>query len=227
MLKKGLDIVMEKGKQRLWAGIGSLVLFVVWTVLVQMTDVQLVEQTGTKIGLATINLRFHALTGVHMMLYIITDWLSLVPVTVCFLFGTLGFVQLVKRKSLMKVDAQLCSLGVYYGSVVLLYLFFDRYPVNYRPILMDGRLEASYPSSTTLLVLSVMPTLVLQLHRSVQSRKVKRAMAVLTVLYSVFMVIGRLLSGVHWLTDIVGAVLLSVGLFQIYSAVAKRFCKTE
>lgn len=40
-------------------------------------------------------------------------------------------------------------------------------PVNYRPVLIEGRLEASYPSSTTLLVVSVMPTLMFQAYRRV------------------------------------------------------------
>ena len=33
------------------------------------------------------------------------------------------------------------------------------------------------------------------------------------------MVAGRLVSGVHWVTDIIGACFLSIGLFNIYKAV--------
>jgi undecaprenyl-diphosphatase len=33
------------------------------------------------------------------------------------------------------------------------------------------------------------------------------------------MVAGRLISGVHWLTDIIGAILLSVGSFYIYKGI--------
>ena len=38
------------------------------------------------------------------------------------------------------------------------------------------------------------------------------------ILFSAFMVIGRLVAGVHWLTDIVGSVLLSAGLYALYRA---------
>jgi undecaprenyl-diphosphatase len=77
-------------------------------------------------------------------------------------------------------------------------------------------LEASYPSSTTLLVLSVMPTLKLQIDRRSNCVFVKKLTGAYVILFSVFMTIGRLVSGVHWATDIVGATFLSLGLFFIY-----------
>ncbi len=95
-------------------------------------------------------------------------------------------------------------------------MVFEVIPVNYRPILIEGVMEASYPSSTTLLVLCVMPTLVEQIDRRMTNAAVKRVICILTILFSAYMVIGRLISGVHWFTDIVGAVFLSVGLFTIY-----------
>ena len=193
-----------------------LALFVVWTWLVQFVDVRPVGPLGTDIGFAEVNVWFHELTGVHIRLYTATDWLGLVPVFVCLLFGAVGMVQLVKRKSLRKVDLDLILLGLYYLVVVLYYLVFEQFPVNYRPILIEGRVEASYPSSTTLLVLSVMPTLAFQIQRRWNRRKGKTLISLMAILFAVFMVFGRLISGVHWLTDIIGAVLLSAGLFCVY-----------
>ena len=209
---------MKRGKRQLCAGLALLVLFGVWTMLIQTVDVQAAGETGTEIGFASINIRFHDLTGVHMGLYTATDWLGLVPVFVCLLFGAMGFVQLVGRKSLRKVDGDIILLGVYYVLVVGWYLAFEMYPINYRPILIEGRMEASYPSSTTLLVLSVMPTLVFQTRRRLKSVGAKKVIALLTMLFSAAMAAGRLISGVHWLTDIVGSVLLSGGLFCLYRA---------
>lgn len=162
-----------------------------------------------------------------MTIYRVTDWLGLVPVFICLAFGLIGFVQLVKRKSLGKVDFDITLLGGYYLLVVLGYLLFEMVPINYRPVLIEGRLEASYPSSTTLLVLSVMPTLAFQVRRRLRKGKGRSAVSVLTILFSLLMVIGRLLSGVHWFTDIVGAVLLSTGLFCIYKAVVILYGKEE
>ena len=100
--------------------------------------------------------------------------------------------------------------------MIVEYLIFEMFPINYRPILIDGRMEASYPSSTTLLVLSVMPTLVFQTKRRANSVIFKKCISMFSMLFSAAMVIGRLVSGVHWFTDIVGALLLSVGLFYLY-----------
>ena len=209
-------MVKANGKREIAAGAAVLLGFILWTVLIRHVDVQPVGVNGTDIGFATINVWFHELTGVHMWLYTITDWLGLVPIVVCICFGVLGLIQLIKRKSLMKVDADILLLGVYYILVILGYLIFEMIPINYRPILIEGAMEASYPSSTTLLVLSVMPTLWFQVERRADKLSVRRITIAFVVLFSAFMVIGRLTAGVHWLTDIIGAILLSAGLYLIY-----------
>ena len=205
-----------KEKRNLLAGAGLIGAFALWTVLIRWVDVQAVGQNGTKIGFADFNVRFHQLTGVHMTLYTITDWLGLVPIFICLCFGVLGLVQLIKRRSLLSVDPDILLLGIYYVLVIACYLIFEMIPVNYRPVLIEGRLEASYPSSTTLLVLSVMPTLMFQANRRVSNAMIRKTVAVFVVTFSVFMVIGRLVSGVHWATDIIGSVLLSAGLYMLY-----------
>ena len=207
-----------KKNQNLLAGILLLVGFAVWTFLIQTVDVQPIGPNGSSVGFAALNGWFHQLTGVHWTLYTLTDWLGLVPIFVCLIFAGVGFVQLVQRKSLFKVDLDIILLGVYYVLVIFGYLLFEMVPINYRPVLIEGFLEASYPSSTTLLVLSVMPTLYFQAQRRLTQNALRRAICIFSVLFSAFMVIGRLISGVHWLTDIVGAVLLSSGIFLIYKA---------
>ncbi|WP_295073936.1 phosphatase PAP2 family protein, partial [Ruminococcus sp.] len=148
--------------------------------------------------------------------YTVTDWLGLVPIFICMIFGVVGLVQLIKRRSLLKVDNDIILLGIYYILVIFGYLIFEMIPINYRPILIEGRMEASYPSSTTLLVMSVMPTLDFQLQLRVRNTKVRYGLYAFTVLFTAFMVVGRTVAGVHWLTDIAGSVLLSSGLYLIY-----------
>ena len=207
-----------KEKRNLQSGVVLIGSFVLWTVLIQCIDVQAVGQNGTKTGFADFNVWFHQLTGVHMMIYTITDWLGLVPIFICLCFGVLGLVQLVKRRSLLKVDQDIILLGVYYVVVIACYLFFEMIPINYRPVLIEGRLEASYPSSTTLLVLSVMPSLIFQVDRRAVNLLIKKVSLIFTIAFSAFMVIGRLISGVHWATDIIASVLLSAGLFMLYQS---------
>ena len=156
-----------------------------------------------------------------MLIYTITDWLGLVPIFICMGFGLLGLIQWIKRRSLLRVDPDILLLGVYYVVVIFGYLLFEMVPINYRPILIEGNLEASYPSSTTLLVLSVMPTMIFQADRRVMSAVLRKAITIFVIIFSSFMVIGRLIAGVHWATDIIGSVLLSSGLFMIYRFIAE------
>lgn len=196
--------------------------FILWTVALGFIDVKAIGPDGSSVGFATINARFHGLTGVHMRIYTITDWLSLVPVAFGFGFAILGLIQWIKRKGIFHVDFSILVLGIFYILVLAAYLFFEAHVVNYRPVLINGYLEASYPSSTTLLVMCVMPTAMLQLYSRVQNRSIRWCVLLLIALFTVFMVIGRLLSGVHWLTDIVGGALLSASLVTLYYAITKR-----
>lgn len=173
-------------KKSLLIGIIFLAMFAVWTVLILTVDVQPLGQNGTSIGFATFNCWFHLFTGVNMAIYTITDWMGLVPVVICLIFAGIGLVQLIKRRSLFRIDADIMILGVYFVIVFLAYTIFEMIPINYRPILIEGRMEASYPSSTTLLVLSVMPALIEQIQRRLSGIRVKRiiTIAAITFLYS-------------------------------------------
>jgi undecaprenyl-diphosphatase len=211
----------ETKRKELLAGIILMVAFVLWTVLIRNIDVQNAGSNGTAVGFATINVWFHQLTGVHMLVYKITDWLGLVPIIICMCFGVLGLVQLIKRRSILRVDPDILLLGIYYVLVIACYLIFEMIPINYRPILINGNLEASYPSSTTLLVLSVMPTLKYQSDRRIANPMTRKAIVLFVFAFSSFMVMGRLISGVHWATDIIGSVFLSSGLFMVYRSMAE------
>lgn len=206
-------------KKSLTFGVAFIFAFVIWTILIQTIDVQPVGSKGTNVGFATFNTWFHRMTGVNMTLYTITDWLGLVPVFIGMIFGFVGLIQWIKQRKLLKVDFDIRVLGIYYIVVIFCYLVFEMIPINYRPIFINGFMEASYPSSTTLLVLGVMPTLAFQANRRVKNDKIKNIISIITIMFSVFMVVGRLVSGVHWITDIIGSVLLSAGLFYIYKGV--------
>lgn len=214
-----------KDKKLFSVGLILIAVFVFWTILILTVDVQPVGVNGTVVGFATLNCSFHNMTGVNMTIYHITDWLGLVPLFCCMIYGAVGFVQLLQRKSLLKVDIDILLLGVYYVIVIFGYLIFEMIPINYRPILIDGRMEVSYPSSTTLLVSSVMPTVIFQIDRRIKNRVVRRIITSSTILFSLFMLIGRTIAVVHWLTDIIGSVFLSAGLFLIYYANVLRLDK--
>ena len=200
-------------------GLGLLAGFALWTIALCFLNVQAIGPEGSAVGLATLNGFFHQLTGVHLSLYILTDWLSLIPLGLAAGFGVLGLVQWIQRKQLRKVDASLLRLGGFYGVVMGAFFFFEQVVINYRPILIEGILEASYPSSTTMLVLCIMPTGAMELSSRIQNPRLKKWIATTMVVFTIFMVLARLISGVHWLTDIVGGILLSGGLVMLYRAV--------
>ena len=204
-------------KKNFGISIGLLIAFVLWTVAIRLVDVQTIGPQGSSVGFATVNQFIHNLTGVNFYLYTITDWLGLVPVGVCMGFGMLGLVQWIKRRSFLKVDCSIFVLGGFYVVVMAAYLVFESLIVNYRPVLINGYLEASYPSSTTMLVMCVMPTAMMQLNDRIKSHTLKVRINFVITAFIAFMVIGRLISGVHWFTDIIGGALLSAGLVMMYN----------
>ena len=213
---------MKKENQRNFC-IATCMLFAffLWTATIQFIDVQTIGPQGSSVGFATLNGFVHNLTGVHMSLYAITDWLGLVPLAFVMGFALLGLVQWIKRKYFLKVDYSILVLGGFYIVVMAVYVLFEVFVVNYRPVLIGGILEASYPSSTTMLVMCVMPTAIMQFNARIKNNILKRFVASAITVFVVFMVIGRLLSGVHWFTDIIGGALLSAGLVLMYRAIIR------
>lgn len=197
-------------------GITLIIMFGAFTLFVMKYDIKNIGVNNTTIGFATLNSWFNKTTGTHLMFYSITDWLELLPLLVCVCFGLIGLKQLLSRKKIFLVDHDILLLGIYYIIVILLYLLFDKMCINYRPILIEGKLEVSYPSSTVLLVLCVMLTLIFQINRRVKNDKTKIYLETLNNIYIIFMLFGRIVSGVHWITDIIGSIILALGLFKLY-----------
>lgn len=210
-----------KKKQYITAAV-LLIAFAVWTVAVSLVDVQPIGPEGSAVGFAALNGWFHGLTGVHMALYRLTDLLSIVPLALVAGFGLLGLVQWVRRKKLLAVDRSILALGGFYGAVLAAFVLFEVLEVNYRPVLIEGVVEASYPSSTTMLSLCVLVTAMLQLRERMKEGALRGLVLAALAAFAAFLVVGRVISGVHWLSDIVGGVLLSAGLIVAYAAAAKE-----
>ena len=211
--------MVKRNVKLLCIGAGFLAAFALWTALICRVDVQAVGPNDSSVGFAALNKFVHEKIGVYLWLYTVTDWLGLIPIGFVLGFAVLGFSQLVRRKSLFKVDHSILALGGFYIVVATAYLLFEEFALNYRPVLIDGNLEASYPSSTTMLALCILPTAMMQLKLRIHCDSVRRAVLFILGLLTAFTVVGRLISGVHWITDIIGGTLLSVGLVLLYAAV--------
>jgi undecaprenyl-diphosphatase len=209
-------------KKYLCISISSLLAFVMWTLLVCFVDVRAIGPNGSSVGFAALNGFVHEKIGTNMYLYNITDWLGLVPIGVALGFAILGLIQLIKRKSLLRVDRSILALGVFYIIVVAVYLFFESVIINYRPVLIEGCLEASYPSSTTMLVTCVMPSAAMQAKERIKNKALRQGVIIVIIAFIAFMVVGRLLSGVHWITDIIGGALFSLGVVMAYKSFLQK-----
>ncbi len=208
-------------KKHLVIGFSLLAVFIVFTVLVSFVDVKAIGRQGSDVGFATANETFRNFTGYHEGLYDFTEilgYLCFVPIAV---FGLLGLWQMVQRKSLMKVDKDILLLGCFYALLLAAYVLFEKLVINYRPEFAgETVLEPSYPPSHTLLFGGVMATTVMQLLKRIRNSAVKWIAVCAVVLSAILVVFGRLFSGVHWLTDILGGMLLGTSLVWMYFAVA-------
>ena len=215
---------MQYTHRRLLAAGLLLAAFLLLTLAVLTVDVQPIGPDGSRVGLSTLNGAAHRLFGVSMTWYAVTDWLGLASLAVALGFALLGLCQLVHRRSLLRVDMSVLLLGGLYMLLIAAYALFELCIVNYRPILMDGALEASYPSSHTMLTVGIMASTPIALRALLPGRRmVHRAADTLGTLVIGVTVVGRLLSGVHWLTDIVGGVLLASSLTAAYAALVGHF----
>lgn len=213
---------MKKKSRKYFILAGCFLLaFVLWTLAICFIDVRAIGPHNSEVGFALLNGAFHSITGVHMTVYHITDWLGLVPIAVVLGFAGLGLAQWIRRRNFLNVDFSILALGGFYVLTMTLYILFEYIVINRRPVLIDGFLEASYPSSTTMLVLCVMLTAMIQLRCRIRNVILSNIILIALSAFMVFMVVGRLISGVHWLTDIIGGVLLSTGLVLLYQAVCK------
>jgi len=196
--------------------IGLLLAFLLFTLSVMYVDVRPIGPEGSSVGLATLNRFVSERLCVNLFWYALTDWLGLVPIMFACGFAALGLAQLVRRRSVARVDPDILLLGVFYLAVIGCYALFERLVINYRPVLLDGNLEASYPSSHVMIVVCIMATAMMQFHRRLDNRRLVRALDLFCVLIIAVTVLGRLVSGVHWLTDILGGLILSAALIKLY-----------
>ena len=197
--------------------ISLLFLFVIFTLSVKIIDVKAVGVNNTEIGFATLNVFIHSFLGVNKSWYNITEFLGVVPIIIVLFFAGIGVYQLIKRKSIFKIDRDILMLGVFYIFVAISYLIFEVVVINYRPILVDGVLEASYPSSHTILAICIIGTAIIQANERIHKNKIKNYVDFILAMIMILIVVGRLLSGVHWFTDIVGGTILSISFVMFYS----------
>jgi len=211
-------------KRNIIEAISFTVAFIIYTLLVKFVDVKPIGPNGSKVGLATMNKWFMNIAKENHFFYKLSELLGYIILLLVLIYGCIGLYQLIKRKSLFKIDREIIVLGIFYVVVLAFYVLFDKVVINYRPVLIDGVLEPSYPSSHTMLALCVgLSSLIVS--KSYFNKKYIDKINIVTCVLIGLIVAGRILSGVHWLSDIFGGVILScalIGIFKMFYEVEKK-----
>ena len=215
-----------KNKKNILICILLVLLSIIYTLLVKYVDTSTIGPNGSVVGFSSLNSFVFNLTGNNMTLYKITEILGIIPILIVLMYAVIGLIQVIDRKSL-KVDKELIALGILYIIVILIYVFFEKFIINYRPVIIDGVLEASYPSSHTLLSICICGSALLINKYLFKNKKIYKYINIVSIISMVLIVLGRLLSGVHWASDIIGSIIISITLLKIletyYLSIKKEF----
>lgn len=205
-----------------------LVVFVVWTVLVKVIDVQYVGAAGF-LGFYSLNTQINDFVQSQNteLFNKLTDVLMYIAISTLVPFAVVGLVQLIKRKDLKKVDSAIYIILAGYVAMVVIYLAFEIVKINYSPLSTAEELKASYPSSHVMIYSVMMGAAVLGLLHFARMHDDLKLLINIFYMFSTFgMAALRLLSGQHYFTDIIGALLVSYTiLFAVNSLY--RYSKNE
>lgn len=203
-----------KNKKNILICVLLVLISIIYTFLVKYVDTSTIGPNGSVVGFSSLNSFVFNLTGNNMTLYKITEILGIIPILIALMYAVIGLIQVIDRKSL-KVDKELIALGILYIIVILIYVFFEKCIINYRPVIIDGVLEASYPSSHTLLSICICGSALLINKYLFNNKKNYKYINIISIISMVLIVLGRLLSGVHWASDIIGSIIISITLLKI------------
>ncbi len=218
---------MKKEKVLLWTAVGFFGAFIALLLSVLFIDVQAVGPQSSKIGWATVNKGIHDFLGVNETWDKITDALAAVAILSAAAMAGLGVYQLIERKDIKKVDGDLLWLCGFSVAVIFFYVLFEVIAVNYRPILTGDGLEPSFPSTHTMFSVFVMGGAAYQCLKRIPLKGWNWVGFALCALVAALTSAGRLLAGVHWLTDVLGGVLFSGGALSLYLYLVKKTRKTQ
>ena len=209
---------MKDSKKYLISSIILVVIAIVYTLLVKFVDVSAIGPEASKVGFHTLNGYIRDLLPYNDTFYKISKYAGFIPLAFALFYGALGALSLIKTKNLKKVDNKLFILAGFYVVVLVVYFLFEKVVINYRPFIIDVKegLEASYPSTHTLLALCFCGSSLLISKYFIKNDLFRRLVNIGTWFLMVFIVVTRIISGVHWISDIIGGIVISLALLNIF-----------
>ena len=214
---------MKKESKNILMSIVLTIIALGYVFLVKTVDIMAIGPKGSKVGFGTINNFVKETFSYSKTIYKVTEILGLLALLIVAIYGLVGLVQLIKKKSLFKVDKRIYILGAFYVLVGLVYVFFEKVVINYRPVLMDGKLEASFPSSHTVLAICVCVSAIAMNKFYIKDKSKLKLVNIFIMILMVLIVAGRFISGVHWFSDILGGIVISITLLSYYFSLNSLF----
>ena len=202
-----------------------IIISIIYTILVKFVDLSAIGPNNSVVGFATMNGFFNNLIGYNESWYKISKYLGIIPFLIVGFYGINGLIQLIKRKSIKKVDMKILLLGWLYILLGLIYVYFEIIIINYRPVLDNGVLEASYPSSHTMLAIVITMSSLFISKYYIKNKNLNKSFNLFSTTLMFTIVISRLLSGVHWISDIIGGIIISITLLILYKTNLEYFDK--
>ena len=210
---------MKESKKYLISSIILVLIAIIFTVLVKVIDKGAIGPNDTVVGFQAINDYIKNMFPFNNTLYKITKYAGFIPLIFGLYYAFIGFMQLVKKKSLKKVDSKIYLIAGFYIVVLILYVLFDKIAINYRPVIIDNELEPSYPSTHVLLAMCFCLSSVIISKYYMKKDTIRKIVNIATWILMLFIVVGRMMCGCHWFTDIVGGVLISLALLNIFNTI--------
>ena len=210
---------MKLKKKNIIVSICLIMLSVIYTILVKYVDVAPIGPKASSVGFSTLNKFVFNFLGRSNIWYNITEVLGMISILIALFYALIGLYKLIKNKSILKIDKEIIILGIFYFVVLLVYLFFEKVIINYRPILVKGVLEASYPSSHTMLSICICLSAIIINNKLYKNMRISKIINTLSIIIMITTTVGRLLSGMHWVSDILGGTIISICLSYIFKTV--------
>lgn len=219
---------MNKEKRNYYITLAIFIVFIIFTIGVMNIDVMAIGPKDGKVGFSTINKKVFEIFGQNDKWDQVSDKLLSISVFVELGFILITIFQIIKRKSLFKIDYDISIFFILYIIFALINVFFDYIAINNRPIIEDGKVEASYPSTHTFMTVFMLGFLMIEIWCRIKNKAIKNIIYTICVIIMIAMPILRVIAGRHWLTDVIGGVIL--GLFAVmlaYSLIYSNMLKNN
>lgn len=210
---------MKLKKKNMIVSICLILLSVIYTVLVKIIDVNPIGPKNSNVGFSSLNKFVFNTIGKSNVWYNITEVFGIISILIAFFYALIGICKLFKKKNILKIDKEIIALGIFYFVVILTYLFFEKVIINYRPVLVNGALEASYPSSHTMLSICICLSSIIINNKLYKKKRISKIINPLAIIIMITTTIGRLFSGMHWISDILGGIIISITLTYIFNSI--------